>query len=109
MRLESSIWLLNSETPNIVTSDIREAYRKLIENRLDKLDLWFDKVAIKDPAKALSIIIDLSEFIIPKLSRAVIDTQTKEQTVDLSSLSTEELVKRVHAKRILEKKIGYLL
>lgn len=59
--------------PNKVTTDIREAFSELIANNIDKLDIWISEVAKKDPAKALTIIIDLSEFVIPKLARSDID------------------------------------
>lgn len=55
--------------PNKVTTDIREAYKQLIEKNLDNLTEWLEKVAEKDPEKAIRIINDLSEYIIPKLAR----------------------------------------
>lgn len=56
-------------TPNKVTKDVREAYQMLIEKNLSNLDAWVKKVAEKDPAQALRIIVDLSEYVIPKLAR----------------------------------------
>ena len=54
---------------NYTTRDIKEAYRLLIENNLDNLTAWLNQVAEKDPEKAIKILSDLSEYIIPKLAR----------------------------------------
>jgi hypothetical protein len=56
-------------TPNKVTTDIKEAYKKLIEDNLDNLTGWLEKIAEKDPEKAIRILNDLSEYVIPKLAR----------------------------------------
>jgi hypothetical protein len=56
-------------TPNKATSDIKVAYKNLIENNLDNISLWLEEVANKNPDRALSILIDLSEFVLPKLAR----------------------------------------
>ena len=55
--------------PNKTTKQIREAYQKLTEDNLDRMSLWITQVASEDPAKALDIMIRLSEYIIPKLAR----------------------------------------
>lgn len=55
---------------NQTTRDIKEAYRKLIENNLDNLTLWLEQIAANDPEKAIKILSDLSEYVIPKLARS---------------------------------------
>jgi hypothetical protein len=55
--------------PNKATSDIKEAYQKLIEKNLDNLTDWLEQIALKDPEKAIRILSDLSEYVIPKLAR----------------------------------------
>ena len=56
-------------TPNKATRDIKEAYRMLIETNIPNLSKWLERIAEKNPAQAIMIISDLSEYIIPKLSR----------------------------------------
>jgi len=56
-------------TLNKNTRMIREAYQKLTEDNLDNMSIWISQVAGDDPAKALDIMIKLSEYIIPKLAR----------------------------------------
>ena len=58
-----------SGTPNKTTSAIKEAYQKLIEDNLDNLTAWLETIAEKDPEKAIRILSDLSEYVIPKLAR----------------------------------------
>jgi hypothetical protein len=64
--------------PNKITRDIKEAYRQLIENNLDNLTGWLEKIAEKDPEKAIRIISDLSEYIIPKLARTDLTGKIKQ-------------------------------
>ena len=47
--------------------NVRKAYQLLIENNIDNLTLWLERVAMNDPAKALDYIAKLSTFILPKL------------------------------------------
>lgn len=55
--------------PNKNTREIREAYQKLTEDNLDNMSIWLSQVAGDDPAKALDLMLRLSEYIIPKLGR----------------------------------------
>lgn len=77
---------------NKTTRDIKEAYRMLIENNLDNLTIWLEKIAAKDPEKAIRILADLSEYVIPKLARTDLTSDNKplQREVDLSKLSPEE-------------------
>ncbi|SDB33630.1 hypothetical protein SAMN03097699_0772 [Flavobacteriaceae bacterium MAR_2010_188] len=54
---------------NRSTKEIREAFKELIDNNIDHVQDWLDRVAKDNPEKALSMLIKLSEFIIPKLNR----------------------------------------
>jgi hypothetical protein len=56
-------------TPNKATTDIKLAYQQLIERNLDNLTGWLETIAEKDPEKAIRILNDLSEYVIPKLAR----------------------------------------
>lgn len=55
---------------NKTTKDIKEAFQMLIEKNLDNLTGWLETIAAKDPEKAIRIISDLSEYVIPKLARS---------------------------------------
>lgn len=54
---------------NKSSTAIRKAYQELIEGNLDNVKLWLERVAKEDPAKALTLLIQLSPFVIPKLNQ----------------------------------------
>ena len=56
-------------TKNKNTKLIREAYQKLTEDNLDNMNRWLMQVSHDDPAKAMELMLKLSEYIIPKLQR----------------------------------------
>jgi hypothetical protein len=60
-------------SPNKVTKDIKQAFQQLVENNIDNLSLWLQRIAAKEPDKAFRMIIDLSEYIIPKQARIEAD------------------------------------
>ena len=56
-------------TPNLLTSDIKERFKLIVETNLDNINLWLSEVARDNPAKALDFIKDLAEYNVPKLAR----------------------------------------
>ena len=56
-------------TKNKTTIAVREAYQKLTEDNLDNMTIWLASIAADDPAKAMDLMLRLSEYIIPKLAR----------------------------------------
>ncbi len=54
---------------NKYTKQVKEAMGMLLENNLDNLSLWLAQIAADDPAKAMDIVIRLSERFVPKLSQ----------------------------------------
>jgi hypothetical protein len=54
---------------NIKTEQIRTAYQKLTEDNLDNMSQWLHSIAADNPEKAMQLMINLSEFVIPKLAR----------------------------------------
>lgn len=54
---------------NKSSNAIREAYQKLLENNLDNMSVWLGDISKKDPAKAVDLMLRLSEYILPKLAR----------------------------------------
>ena len=59
----------------------------MIQGRLANMSIWISQVAGDDPAKALDIMIRLSEYIIPKLART-----------ELSGNDGEDLFKNISFK-----------
>jgi hypothetical protein len=65
-----------------VTRDIKEAYRLLIEMNLPNLSGWLQVIADDNPEKAIRILSELSEYVIPKLART--DLTTADKPLDFS-------------------------
>ncbi len=79
---------------NKTTSEIKEAYQLLVENNLNNMTAWLEKIGDENPEKAFDILIKMSDFIVPKLSR-------QEVKIDTPRLTPEERDKRL---RVLLKK-----
>ena len=87
-------------TPNKTTKEIREAYQCFIEDNTEKLQEWLERVAEKNPAKAIELMANLSEYILPKLSRSEVKAEIKiEDEVDLSKYTTADLKKALEDNR----------
>ena len=56
-------------TKNKATQAIRVAYQNLVEFNLENMSQWIGQVAAEDPAKAMDLMIKLSEYVLPKLAR----------------------------------------
>lgn len=57
-------------TPNKVTVNAREAFARLVEGNVERVQLWLDQVAERDgPRAALHCFLDMAEFHVPKLAR----------------------------------------
>ena len=71
---------------NKSTTEIRTAFKKLLDDNSENMLIWLERVAATDPDKALTICASLAEFIIPKLAR----TETKhEGEVTLKSVKVD--------------------
>lgn len=60
-------------TPNKATETIRNAIATFAEGNVAEVQKLWQRVAEKDPDKALDLYVKLAEFVLPKLSRATID------------------------------------
>ena len=53
-------------TANKATTEIKEAYINLIHGNLPEIQGWLNRVAQRDPAKAIDLLLRLSPFVLPK-------------------------------------------
>ena len=74
-------------TQNSTTRDIKEAYRLLIESNLDNLTAWVEKIAEKDPEKAIRILSDLSEYVVPKLARQELTGKDGKDLIQITGIT----------------------
>lgn len=77
--------------PNKTTAEIRNAFQMLVEDNLDNMKVWLSDVAQEDPERALEIILKMSEYIVPKLSRTEVkaDITDKSIVINLNRLNAK--------------------
>jgi hypothetical protein len=79
-------------SPNKKTQDIRNAYKKFIEDNVPQFQEWIEQVAEKNPAKALELVSNLSDFVLPKLARTeVVGDEEQPLNIDLTKLDDDTL------------------
>jgi hypothetical protein len=54
-------------TPNKTTSEIREIYKELLENNIERLQ---DDIDSLDPFNRIKVLLELSRFVIPTLKQS---------------------------------------
>lgn len=57
--------------PNKTTKEVREAYQAFVEGQMGNVESWFERVAKDKPDRALDLMLQFSEYFIPKLARRV--------------------------------------
>ena len=77
-------------SPNKSTQAIKDAFQCFVEDNLPKLQEMFDEIS--RPQDKLAFIKELSEYIVPKLSRTEATVEVKTPT-DLSNVSQETIDK----------------
>jgi len=78
-------------TANKATARLREAFTGLLEDNMGRVQELFDKVAEKNPQKALELLLKLSEFAIPKLRAIEVNNESEEAlytSLDINIIST---------------------
>ena len=78
-------------SPNKTTKEIRDAFQLFVEDNVDNFQAWIERVAEKNPAKAIELISGLSDFVLPKLSRTEVKAEVITDEADLSKYKTEDL------------------
>ena len=82
-----------------VTKDIKEAYKMLLEMNLVNLTDWMQSVANKDPERAIKIMIELSEYVIPKLQRTEVKNENEPANDPYENLTFEQLYQLAHGRK----------
>lgn len=53
--------------PNRTTSEMKQIYVDLLNENVSNIDTWIKEVAATDPARAVELVLKVSEFVLPKL------------------------------------------
>ena len=67
--------------PNKTTVEIRNAFQLLIEDNQVNMQKWLTETAMEEPARALEIILKMSEYIVPKLSRSEVKAEITDKSI----------------------------
>jgi len=64
---------------NKATSTARNAISSFIEGKADEVQVLWERVAQRDPGKAVELYAKLAEFILPKLARTEVKEEPREE------------------------------
>jgi hypothetical protein len=60
--------------PNRKTRDLRETIATVVNDNAPKVQGWIDRVALKNPARAVELVMECAAFVLPKLRSVEIKT-----------------------------------
>jgi len=63
---------------NKTTREIRESFQMFVEGNADQFQTWIERVAEKNPAKAIELVSNLAEYVLPKLSRTEVKSEVEQ-------------------------------
>ena len=64
-------------TTNKVSKETRAAFKLFVENNQSKFDGWIERVAESNPAKAIELVTNIAEYVLPKLARVVVKDESE--------------------------------
>lgn len=81
-------------SPNKSTQQIRDAFHMFVENNTKNFEKWLKEIAEDNPAKAMELVNQTAEYILPKLSRTELKAEIEEKkSSEFENWTTEDLKK----------------
>jgi hypothetical protein len=77
---------------NKISKDTKEAFKQLVESNIDNMTIWVSNIAETDPHKAMTLMLSMAEYFIPKLAR-VDNLQLPENTTPLTKIEIVDSTK----------------
>ena len=68
---------------NTETNLVRDAFSELINHNLNNVNDWLAEVGKANPLQALKIVIKMSDYVLPKLSRVRQIKEVKEMNIEI--------------------------
>jgi len=68
---------------NTDTSLVKEAYGQMINSNLENVNDWIEEVGNTNPFQAIKLILKMSDYVLPKLSRVRQIQEVKEMNVEI--------------------------
>jgi hypothetical protein len=85
---------------NVVTQSVREMFAEFVHHNAANVQSLFDRVAKKDPAKALTIYHNMADFVLPRLARTEVvasgDPLVSLNPIELSAMMPVEIHRPVN-------------
>ena len=78
--------------PNKSTTEIRENFQLLIENRLPELNKAMKELLQTNPDKGIRAVLEMAKFVLPQLQRSQINMEIKEQALLHESYNRTETI-----------------
>lgn len=78
---QNPLALTQGQAKKVTQNRIRSAMAEMAHGKIDKVNAWLDEVAEKDPARAIELFMQLTEFSLPKLKAVAIDVKTTDGAV----------------------------
>lgn len=82
--------LSQTQAKKVTQNRIRSAMAELAHGKIDKVSAWLDNVAADDPARAIELFLQLTEFSLPKLKAVAIDVKSSDGNVKTLSVAQLE-------------------
>ena len=70
-------------SPNTDTSLVKEAYSQIINSNLENVNDWIEEVGRTNPIQAIKLVLKMSDYVLPKLSRVRHIQEVKEMNVEI--------------------------
>ena len=70
-------------SPNTDTSLVKEVYIQIINSNLENVNDWIEEVGRTNPLQAIKLILKMSDYVLPKLSRVRHIQEVKEMNVEI--------------------------
>ena len=64
-------------SPNKVSKETRDAFKLFVENNQSKFEGWIERVAESNPAKAIELVTNIAEYVLPKLARVEVKDESE--------------------------------
>ena len=87
------------QTRKLANERLRVAICELTDANIESVQMWLDRVATEDPAKALDMILRMLEFSVPKLSRVESQVSVNPGAGNLGDLTVRDLQEMVQRAR----------
>lgn len=69
---------------NVVTQVIRDRFTDLVEDNTDQIQGWLDEIGKKNPARAMELLLKLTEFVMPKKFETKVEVHQRVEKVNIN-------------------------